>query len=133
MAFSGFRAVEMPMLENVKQAYRALFKVEQVLELQGCICCSKSCMKNEVFYSPAGEREYLRTGLCEYCFDVMFAEDSAESGRIRAHVTPAGQQLMEQWVMLSKARVKTFVPEAAFRFMVEMACGLLETPQIYQS
>ena len=121
------------MLENVKQAYKALFRDEQVLEIQGCICCSKSRRKDEVVYSPEGEREYFRTGLCEYCFDAMFDKNSAESRRIQAHVTPAGQQLMEQWVMLSKARVKTFVPEAAFRFMVQMACGMRETPQIYQA
>ena len=121
------------MLGNVKQAYKALFRVEQVLEIQGCICCSNSCRKDEVFYSPEGEREYFRTGLCEYCFDAMCDEDSAESGRIQAHVTPASQQLMEQWVMLSKAHVTTFVPETAFRFLVQMACGIHETPQIYQA
>ena len=63
----------------------------------------------------------------------MFDEHSAESGRIQSHVTPAGQELMKQWVMLSKARVRALVPEEAFRILVQMACGMWQTPQIYQA
>lgn len=33
------------------------------------------CRKAPSFYSEAGEREYSNSGLCEPCFDELFAEE----------------------------------------------------------
>lgn len=33
------------------------------------------CKKPPTFYSEAGQREYSNSGLCEPCFDHLFAEE----------------------------------------------------------
>jgi len=33
------------------------------------------CKKPPTFYSDAGKREYQISGVCEPCFDLMFAEE----------------------------------------------------------
>jgi hypothetical protein len=118
------------MLDRVKEAYKELLQVEQVLEMQGCVCCSRSCRKDDIFYSSDGAREYARTGLCEYCFDSLFVDNDAS--KIRIHVTAAGKELIAQWVMLSKAAKVAQVPEASFPFLVELASGLHKPLRIWQ-
>lgn len=41
-----------------------------------CIDCGKEGLKNCV--SEAGKREFMISGICEVCFDKMFADNSDE-------------------------------------------------------
>ena len=124
--------VEGNLLVNAKQALRNTFEVGRALDLRGCICCSPTSRTDTVFYSAAGERECNRTGLCEFCFDAAFGGDNEEENRIHEHMTMDGRNLMELWVMLSKARGRAIVTHNTFRLLVQMACGQIPQIRIYQ-
>jgi hypothetical protein len=59
-------AEEHPELESMEAWKR------YVAECQAKSICAR-CKKPARWYSDAGRREYQISGLCEYCFDAMFA------------------------------------------------------------
>ena len=54
-------------MKNLKEQYREKYGDRQ------CICCKDNAWDN--CYSAQGFKEVLISGVCEKCFDKMFAEE----------------------------------------------------------
>ena len=124
--------IEGEILDRAKMSLRDMFQVDRVLTTHGCICCSLWCRKDEVCYSQAGEREYNRTGLCEFCFDAEFDDVSDHKTRIQSHMTSAGQQMMALWVMLSKAKVRAIVTPMTARMLLDIVHDRFARPRLHR-
>jgi len=84
-------------LHRIKTFFEESWKVKHVVQLGGCIVCSPTKPVGQVSVTRLGEVEYIRSGVCEACFD---RHDDVQSS---THLTHTGAYLLMMWQVVSKA------------------------------
>ena len=59
-----------PIIDNYRLRMRQHCAVPNVLDKTRCLACRDPCTQ-----TPAGEREHVKTGVCEACWDLLVAVD----------------------------------------------------------
>jgi len=84
-------------LHRIRTFFEESWKVKHVVQLGGCIVCSPTKPVGQASVTRLGEVEYIRTGVCEACFD---RHDGVQSS---TYLTDTGAYLLMMWQVVAKA------------------------------
>ena len=117
------------MLEAFHNVYRVSLDVAAAQAADRCCACGRTA---EHSYSEGGAIDYRRTGVCEYCFDVL--HDPAKTTLDRTtqcnNLTADGCAIAKDWIAFSRSRRRLLFQAADFRRAVELTLGL-RRPQMH--
>ena len=127
MAAPELYVMEGNMLEAFHNVYRVSLDVAAAQAADRCCACGRTAGHS---YSEGGAIDYRRTGVCEYCFDVL--HDPAKTTLDRTtqcnNLTADGCAIAKDWIAFSRSRRRALFQAADFRRAVELTLGLRRLP-----
>ena len=127
--------LEGELLRNLRFEMRQMLEVDQTLDHQGCIVCapytrtSKKAVDVQ-WYSPAGQKEYRTTGVCEPCFDKLLLGN--QKGKA-TKLTPAGMVIVRLWLALSRTTERLSMEKPLAQNILSILLGETPWPAVWNN